>query len=406
MVYDSALEFLYKIGKKLRIQITTVTPGQEREQTVDFGLRAFLGLEERYDSLFRDTMVHGQQNTIYRLTDEFRCSYLFLILPDTPRHTALIAGPYVTFELGRENFLSEVDRLGIPPWLYKRVENYYANLPVIPDSSVLLNVLTAFGETIWDEFRIVDLDYEQTLPPVQSYPLPKENARQQLLMDMQIMQARYDSENELLRIVSRGQVLRAERLLKGFISASFTQRAADPVRNIKNYCVICNTLMRKAAEQGGVHPVYLDETSSDFAKRIENIAAVEAANDLFADMVLSYCRLVRKYTARHYSPQVERTVLLIETDLSQDLSLRSLSEQLNISAGYLSSLFHKETGKTVTEYVSEKRAEYAASLLRESSLQVQTVAQYCGVPDVNYFSKLFKRCYGVTPREYRRQHKN
>lgn len=406
MVYDSALAFLHKIGKKLRIQITTVTPGQEREQTVDFGLRAFLGLEERYDSLFRDTMVHGQQNTIYRLTDEFRCSYLFLILPDTPRHTALIAGPYVTFELGRENFLSEVDRLGIPPWLYKRVENYYANLPVIPDPSVLLNLFTAFGETIWDEFSIVDLDYDQTLPPVQSYPMPKENTRQQLLMDMQIMQARYDSENELLRIVSRGQVLRAERLLKGFISASFTQRAADPVRNIKNYCVICNTLMRKAAEQGGVHPVYLDETSSDFAKRIENIAAVEAANDLFADMVLSYCRLVRKYTARHYSPQVERTVLLIETDLSQDLSLRSLSEQLNISAGYLSSLFHKETGKTVTEYVSEKRAEYAASLLRESSLQVQTVAQYCGVPDVNYFSKIFKRCYGVTPREYRRQYKH
>lgn len=406
MVYDSALAFLHKIGKKFRIQITTVTPGQEREQTVDFGLRAFLGLEERYDSLFRDALVRGQQNTIYRLTDEFMCSYLFLILPDTPRHTALVAGPYVTFELGREDFLAEVDRLGVPPWLYKRVESYYANLPVIQDPSVLLNVFTAFGETIWDEFRIVDLDYDRSLPSDQSYPMPKENARQQLLMDMQIMQARYDSENELLRIVSRGQVLRAERLLKGFIPAHFSQRAADPVRNIKNYCVICNTLMRKAAEQGGVHPVYLDEMSSDFAKRIENVAAVDTVNDLFADMVLSYCRLVRKYTARHYSPQVERTVLLIETDLSQDLSLRSLSEQLNISAGYLSSLFHKETGKTVTEYVSEKRAEYAASLLRESSLQVQTVAQYCGVPDVNYFSKLFKRCYGVTPREYRRQHRN
>ena len=143
--------------------------------------------------------------------------------------------------------------------------------------------------------------------------------------------------------------------------------------------------------------------SSDFAKRIENITSVDAVNDLFADMVMSYCRLVRKYTARHYSPQVERAVLLIETDLSQDLTLRSISEQLNISEGYLSSLFRRETGKTVTGYVSEKRAEYAAGLLRESSLQVQTIAQYCGIPDVNYFSKIFKRCYGVTPREYRRQ---
>ena len=263
MVYDSALAFLHKIGKKLRIQITTVTPGQEREQTVDFGLRAFLGLGERYDSLFRDALVHGQQNTIYRLTDEFRCSYLFLILPDTPRHTALIAGPYVTFELGHEEFLSEVDRLGVPPWLYKRVENYYANLPVIQDPSVLLNVFTAFGETIWDEFRIVDLDYDRSLPSVQSYPMPKENTRQQLLLDMQIMQARYDSENELLRIVSRGQVLRAERLLNGFISANFTQRAADPVRNIKNYCVICNTLSLATVKCSAVGvPSFISSTTA------------------------------------------------------------------------------------------------------------------------------------------------
>lgn len=403
MVYDSALEFLYKIGKKLRLQITTVTPGQEREQAVDFGLRSFLELEERYDKLFRDTLIQGQENTIYRLTDEFLCSYLFLILPDTPRHTALIAGPYINFELSHERFISEVDHLGVPPWLYKRVENYYANLPVIKDASVLLNLFTAFGETVWDEFQIVDLNYDQKFPSAQSLPIPEENAHRQFLLDMQIMQARYDSENELLRIVSHGQVLRAERLLNGFIPNHFTQRVTDPLRNTKNYCVIGNTLLRKAAEQGGVHPVYLDEMSSDFAKRIENMSSADAVNDLFADMVLSYCRLVRKYSAHHYSPQVERAVLLIETDLSQDLSLRALSEQLNISAGYLSSQFRKETGKTVTEYVSEKRMEYAASLLRESSLQVQTVAQYCGVHDVNYFSKIFKRCYGETPREYRRQ---
>ena len=100
---------------------------------------------------------------------------------------------------------------------------------------------------------------------------------------------------------------------------------------------------------------------------------------------------------------VEKAVLFIEADLSQDLSLRAIAENLSISAGYLSTLFRQETGKTITDFVNEKRIEHAAVLLRSASLQVQTVAQYCGIPDVNYFSKIFKRYHGVTPREYRKE---
>ncbi len=401
---ESALEFLINIGKKFHLQITTLTPGEERETAVDLGLRSFLGLDDRYDQLFRDTVTQAKGSTIYRLTDEFFCSYLFLILPDTPRHTALIAGPYITFEMSPDRFLAEADRLGVPPWLHRRVEDYYINIPVFQDTALLLNLFTAFGETIWDEFQIVDIDHDAQFPPLHS--ITEENSSRQLLMDMQIMQARYDSENELMQIVSRGQILRAERLLNGFIPTHFAPRAADPLRNIKNYCVIGNTLLRKAAERGGVHPVYLDEISSNFAKRIESLPAVNAGEELFADMVRSYCRLVRKHTAQHYSPLVEKAVLFIDADLSQDLSLHTIAENLNISAGYLSTLFRQETGKTVTDYVNERRAAHAADLLRGSTLQVQTVAQYCGIPDVNYFSKIFKRYHGVTPREYRKQNKN
>jgi YesN/AraC family two-component response regulator len=58
-------------------------------------------------------------------------------------------------------------------------------------------------------------------------------------------------------------------------------------------------------------------------------------------------------------------------------------------------------GQTLTDYVNSRRVEQAASMLRSGTLQVQTVAQYCGIPDVNYFSKLFKRYTGVSPKEFR-----
>ena len=66
-------------------------------------------------------------------------------------------------------------------------------------------------------------------------------------------------------------------------------------------------------------------------------------------------------------------------------------------------LFRKETGQTVTEFVNERRMRTGAHLLRTTRLQVQTIAQHCGVSDVNYFSKLFKKQYGVTPKQFREE---
>ena len=406
MDHSSALEFLRNTGKKLRLQIETLSPGQTDAPRIDFGLRDFLSLQDRYDTLLRERMLRAQPNTIYRMTDEFLCSYIYLLLPGELRTTVLIAGPYITFEIRHDDFIKEAERLGVPPWLNKRVENYYINLPVIQDTTTLLNIFTAFGETIWggsENFQIVDVDRDSRFPDSQVFPVPDDTSHHNLLLDMQIMEKRYASENELMQIVSRGQIHRAERLSNAFVPSVLEARSTDPVRNMKNYCIIGNTLMRKAAEHGGVHPVYLDATSSDFANRIEQISTLSLGREIFSDMVQAYCRLVRKHTAQHYSPLVERAVLLIEADLSQNLSLSALADALRISAGYLSTIFKQETGETVTEFVNRKRMDHAARLLRSSALQVQTVAQYCGISDVNYFSKLFKRHHGLSPREYRNQ---
>lgn len=72
-----------------------------------------------------------------------------------------------------------------------------------------------------------------------------------------------------------------------------------------------------------------------------------------------------------------------------------------ISKSYLSSLFKKETDMTITDYVNHKRIQYASVLLSTTHLQIQTVAQHCGMMDVQYFSRLFKKIKGESPVEYR-----
>ena len=95
----------------------------------------------------------------------------------------------------------------------------------------------------------------------------------------------------------------------------------------------------------------------------------------------------------------------IDTDITADLSLKTQAKLLNVNPSYLSTLFKKETGVTLTDYVNKKRVERAKHLLKNGNTQIQTVAQHCGMSDVNYFSKIFKKFYGSTPKQYREENK-
>ena len=162
-----------------------------------------------------------------------------------------------------------------------------------------------------------------------------------------------------------------------------------------------NTLLRKAAEKGNVHPVHLDSTSSDFAQRIEQLHSLEAAGGLMTEMFQTYCRLVRKHAIKDYSPPVQKTLVYIDAHLSDNLTLSTLADTLNISSSYLSTLFKKETGQTLTAYINAQRIQQAKHLLETTKLQIQTIAQHCGIMDVQYFSKLFKSITGTSPKHYR-----
>ena len=225
------------------------------------------------------------------------------------------------------------------------------------------------------------------------------------LVSMKIMERRYAFENEMIRAVTLGHVHMENRLFSTFVGNPFEKRLPDLLRNAKNYCIIMNTLLRKAAEQGGVHPLQLDRVSSDFAAKIENMPSLSENANLMCNMFRTYCRLVRDHSLRQFSAVVKQTILMIDTDLSADLAPHRLAASQGISLGHLCSVFKKEMGKTLSEYIRERRIEYATYLLDTTDLQIQTVALHCGIMDVQYFSKLFKRERGISPTEHRLLHK-
>lgn len=222
-------------------------------------------------------------------------------------------------------------------------------------------------------------------------------------LDARLLEQRYAQERRLLRAVSEGLTQEAERLIAPADLAVMERRAADPLRNVKNYAVILNTLLRKAAEEGGVHPLHIDDQSRRFAFRIENLRAVSEAPRLLRAMVAGYCQLVNAHATAYHSALVRDAILHVDADLTADLRLHALAGRLNVSPGYLSLLFRRETGSTLTDYVARRRMDRASFLLAFTDMQVQAIGTHCGIPDANYFCKTFKRYTGKTPRDFRAQ---
>ena len=405
MTYQAELNYLMATLEKMNLQALRVAHDNLSRQRPDFGLRKSLGLESVYEQAIRHLPQVLQSNTIYKLTDEFFCNYFFLRLPEE-ENTFLLIGPYLSFRLSREWMLEKAEQYHISAMQFDRMERCLAEVRILSDDGPVYALLSAFGEIIWGKgsaFEFSDLSLRQA-PPV--HPVAEDTAQgsESLAMHMQAMEKRYAYENELMDLVSQGLSSRAEQMLRYLPSTTLDQRSTDPIRNVKNYCIVCNTLLRKAAEKGGVHPVQLDKYSAALARRVERINESEEGTEMMCEMVRTYCRLVRVHAIGHYPPLVQRTLSYMDANLAGDLSLRTLAAAQNVSGSYLSSMFHREYGKTVTECVMEKRMEAAAGLLLSTHLQIQTVAQHCGFSDVNYFSKTFKRYFGVPPRQYRGNH--
>ena len=114
MLHEAELQFLQKSLNRCHIQTLFLDKSTPPTVCFDFGLRQLLGITEPLSRLFGDLLFSAQPCTIYKLTDSFLCSYLYLRLPDE-QPLFLLVGPYLETEPTHQQLLEQAERIGIPP---------------------------------------------------------------------------------------------------------------------------------------------------------------------------------------------------------------------------------------------------------------------------------------------------
>ena len=165
---------------------------------------------------------------------------------------------------------------------------------------------------------------------------------------------------------------------------------------------VLRTLARKAAELGGASVVRIDEITRESIKCFTNAKNGGDLVDVQSKMIIELTQAVADAKKRTgYTPVIRGLLSYLDTNYTSDCSLSFLAEQAKISEEHLSRQFKKEVGTTLGSYIADMRTKKAAELLKTTQLSISEISMYVGYSDSNYFVKVFKKRYGMTPSAYR-----
>ncbi len=397
------INFFQSILKELFISSTVLkNPEKCISPDLDLHLREKLFGWENYTLHLNNTFAQVKSNTIYRFFDEYHCNYIFFKASENDNEY-FFAGPYLT-KIPSRSQIAESSLSGGNTATVNFLLSYYSALPIIENENYLLSMVTALGKELWGSTDEIALEYIDYVIPDKRAPFESSSVGKTLVdtkLELASLEKNYENEKLLMEAVSSGKLHRLTAAAASVYNNGAEERLSDSLRDRKNYLIILKTLLRKAAEYGGVHPLHIHRISSDFAKDIEGLHTLKESMTLQENMIRSYCMLVKKYSMKKYSFFVSRAITLVQYDLTADLSLGAIASKLNVNASYLSDLFRREYGITLTEYVAKERIDHAVHLLKNTKKTVQEVASECGIQDASYFTKLFKKYTEMTPNQFK-----
>ncbi|WP_040948395.1 response regulator transcription factor [Gorillibacterium massiliense] len=106
-----------------------------------------------------------------------------------------------------------------------------------------------------------------------------------------------------------------------------------------------------------------------------------------------------------HSSVIKRVAQYVEEHIREDISREEVAASVYLNPAYLSRLFRKETGESLSDYIMKEKIDLAKNMLAYSNEKVSSVAEALGYSHFSYFAKIFRRSTGMSPQEYRKMYR-
>lgn len=151
-------------------------------------------------------------------------------------------------------------------------------------------------------------------------------------------------------------------------------------------------------ENNAFHAPYYPEFAFYIAVKSGEVNQV---SQLHTAMAMDYAQRMKHIRKKQiFSRQIEKCIDYIYNNLHKRILMTELARYTDLNPSYLSRLFKKETGVTVTEYIQGKKIDTARNMLQFSSYLPSQIASILAFPSQSYFIEVFRKKTGMTPKKY------
>ncbi|WP_317334855.1 AraC family transcriptional regulator [Streptococcus orisratti] len=183
------------------------------------------------------------------------------------------------------------------------------------------------------------------------------------------------------------------------------QLSRNPVTNLKYHFVITTALITRMCGQNGMELEQAFRLSDFYIQKLDDIHTVQEVQNLHDEMVIDYTEKMRRSIQKDVtSKHIAACKDYIYCHIKERITVEQMAMEYGVSPSYLSRLFKKEVGVSVSSYVRGKKMEVAKDLLKFSDYSMIEIANHLSFSSQSHFIQQFKETVGITPKKYRDTH--
>lgn len=207
-------------------------------------------------------------------------------------------------------------------------------------------------------------------------------------------------EAGLLAAIKRGERPAAREIINRVLVGIYHTARSRP-ELLKSLALELVVVMSRAAVEAGADPAGVLGCNFESATALAGLSDEEEVSRWLSGMLERVMDAIRDNRQFPNAVLLGRAVAYMEEHLAEPLDRDSVARAAGLSGSHFSRLIKEKTGRTFTDLMAQYRVDHAKAMLRRTGKSLIQIALECGFEDQNYFSRVFKRYTGSTPRAYR-----
>ena len=212
----------------------------------------------------------------------------------------------------------------------------------------------------------------------------------------------YDKEMAFYQTIRNGDIEEMHRLFTPLCVEGFGKLSENSLRNLKYHLIITIAFITRYCIEGGLEMESAYNLSDIYIRKVDTCKSEEEIHEIHKEVCESYVKIMQNCrSSSRYSKAIQLAIDYIYENLHEKIMIADIAAKTNLSKSYISRLFHKETGVSISTYIINKRVEAAKNLLIYTDYSTSDISNFLNFSSESHFISTFKKLTNQTPKKFR-----